>query len=380
MKTNKSRVTIVFVSGRKDRLSSKDPMSKEFFYSYHYLKEIVENIEIVEFNSNQNSKAIKWILSIFDKTLRKITRLPIFMHEIINKESLNKFKKSTHLIFSNDRIACSLIPVLIYYKISRKKINTTFFALGAFNENSNNKIVLLLKRIFLKILISVVDNIVFLGEGEYKDTKQKYKKHHNKFNFFPFCVDNQFWSSDEINMSQKEGILFVGNDGKRDFEKVVKISKALPNYKFIFVSSRINQDDVLNDNVTLIKGHWNYNLMSDTDLKKLYQKSKITIIPLVESLQPSGQSVALQSMSVGTPVVISKTKGFWDFSKFSNMKNIILMENNNLDNWVKTIDLLYKDETTLLNIAKEAKNNVQEEFDISIFNKNLSNLIGITNE
>jgi len=68
MKTNKSRVTIVFVSGRKDRLSSRDPMSKEFFYSYHYLKEIVENIEIVEFNGNQNSKAIKWILNIFDKT------------------------------------------------------------------------------------------------------------------------------------------------------------------------------------------------------------------------------------------------------------------------------------------------------------------------
>jgi len=88
----------------------------------------------------------------------------------------------------------------------------------------------------------------------------------------------------------------------------------------------------------------------------------------------------LQSMSVGTPVFISKTRGFWDFSKFSNMKNIILMENNNLDNWVKTIDLLYKDEATLLNIAKEAKNNVQEGFDISIFNKNLSNLIGITNE
>ena len=89
MKPNKSCVTIVFVSGRKDRLSSKDPMSKEFFYSYHYLKEIVENIEIVEFNENLNSKPIKWILNLFDKTLRKMTRLPIFMHEIIRDFRLN---------------------------------------------------------------------------------------------------------------------------------------------------------------------------------------------------------------------------------------------------------------------------------------------------
>ncbi len=380
MKPNKSCVTIVFVSGRKDRLSSKDPMSKEFFYSYHYLKEIVENIEIVEFNENLNSKPIKWILNLFDKTLRKMTRLPIFMHEIINKESLNKFKKSTHIIFSNDRIACSLIPVLIYYKISKKNINTTFFALGAFNENSNNKFVLFFKRILLKILISVIDNIVFLGEGEYKDTKEKFIKHNNKFNFFPFCVDNEFWSSDQIDMSKKEGVLFVGNDGKRDFDKLIKISKALPQYNFTFVSSKINDDDLLSENVTLIKGHWNYNLMSDTELKNLYQKSRITIIPLVESLQPSGQSVALQSMSVGTPVFISKTRGFWDSNKFSNMKNIILVENNDLDNWVNTIDLLYKNENTLLNIAEEAKKNVKEGFDITIFNKNLSKLIGIENE
>jgi glycosyltransferase involved in cell wall biosynthesis len=380
MKSNNARVTIVFVSGRKKRLSSKEPMSKEFFYSYHYLKEIVENIEIVEFNSDKNSKLTKSILNTLDKTLRKMTRLPIFMHEIINKETLIKFKNSSHLIFSNDRIACSLIPVLIYYKICKRKINTTFFALGVFNENSNNKIVLFSKKLFLKSLISVVDNIVFLGEGEYKTTKEKYKKYESKFNFIPFCVDNEFWSSEEINMSQKEGILFIGNDGKRDFDKAIKISKALPDYKFTFVSSRINQDDVLNDNVTLIKGHWNYSLMTDSELKNLYQKSKITIIPLIESLQPSGQSVALQSMSVGTPVVISKTEGFWDFSKFINMKNIILMENNDLDSWIKTIDTLYKNEVTLLNIAKTANDNVKKEFDISIFNKNLSNLIGITSE
>ena len=39
------------------------------------------------------------------------------------------------------------------------------------------------------------------------------------------------------------------------------------------------------------------------------QESKITIIPLKNTLQPSGQSVALQSMANGTPVLISKTDG-----------------------------------------------------------------------
>ena len=42
-----------------------------------------------------------------------------------------------------------------------------------------------------------------------------------------------------------------------------------------------------------------------------------------DSLQPSGQSVTLQSMSLGIPVLISKTVGFWDFSKFRDEENII---------------------------------------------------------
>ena len=61
-----------------------------------------------------------------------------------------------------------------------------------FNENSNNKIVLYLKRFFLNSLINVVDNIVFLGEGEYRNAREKYNKYKSKFNFFPFCVDNEF--------------------------------------------------------------------------------------------------------------------------------------------------------------------------------------------
>ena len=43
-------------------------------------------------------------------------------------------------------------------------------------------------------------------------------------------------------------------------------------------------------------------------------------MPLVETLQPSGQSVALQSMSMGLPVLITKTEGFWDFDCLKIMK------------------------------------------------------------
>ena len=55
-----------------------------------------------------------------------------------------------------------------------------------------------------------------------------------------------------------------------------------------------------------------------------YEQSNLSIIPLKNSLQPSGQSVALQSMSMEVPVLMTKTDGFWDHSVFDNNKNYIL--------------------------------------------------------
>ena len=47
-----------------------------------------------------------------------------------------------------------------------------------------------------------------------------------------------------------------------------------------------------------------------------------------ESLQPSGQSVALQSIACGTPVLITKTGGFWDNKNFKDKDNIFFAMKN----------------------------------------------------
>ena len=56
-------------------------------------------------------------------------------------------------------------------------------------------------------------------------------------------------------------------------------------------------------------------------LKDLYHNNRLTILPIKNTYQPSGQSVTLQSMAVGTPVLITKTEGFWDKNNFIDKKN-----------------------------------------------------------
>ena len=54
---------------------------------------------------------------------------------------------------------------------------------------------------------------------------------------------------------------------------------------------------ITKSNSKLIKGSWGEPGVSDLELRDLYRNAKVTIVPLKNSLQPSGQSVTLQSMS-----------------------------------------------------------------------------------
>ena len=82
----------------------------------------------------------------------------------------------------------------------------------------------------------------------------------------------------------------------------------MPDYNFKIITEKLL--DIKYDNVDLISGNWNKQILSDSEIKKFYIESFLTLIPLKNSFQPSGQSVALQSMSVGTPVLITNTNGF----------------------------------------------------------------------
>ena len=79
--------------------------------------------------------------------------------------------------------------------------------------------------------------------------------------------------------------------------------------------------------------------MSDDELKEIYNNSLISIIPTKNTLQPSGQSVGLQSISMKIPLIISKSEGFWGKEVFIDKEDVLLLENN-IEEWEKNIDLL----------------------------------------
>ena len=122
------------------------------------------------------------------------------------------------------------------------------------------------------------------------------------------------------------------------------------------------------ENVEIIKGNWSGEYLSDKTIREIYSLSRMVILPLKDSTQPSGQSVTLQAMSMGVPVIISLTTGFWDKDKFIDELNIFFEQENNLNSWVNKIDSLFNDVNKLKYVSTNSVELIAKNFDIGLFN------------
>lgn len=356
-----NNITYIFKEGRAKRLLNSKNFPKEFFYSYIELSENINNkTKIIELKNNKNTVSI-----FLFKLIRKLLKLPIYTEKILTLKNLITIYKSTHIINTNQNIGYATLPILMIFKIF-KKINVTTFIMGFIDNESES----FSKKILNLLLIKVSDNLIFLGEGEYKVCINKFKAYSERFHLIPFCVDTDFWKNDKKN--KKEFILFIGNDKNRDYDFLSKLINEIDNINFVVISSRMNK--VNKENVIHIKGDWNSEELSDLEIRDYYSKSLFTILPLKESLQPSGQSVALQSMSMETPVLITKTSGFWDYENFKNNENIFFL-NNKTDEWIRLINKLVKNKNISENLSKNAYKVVKNSYSTKNFTEKFSKII-----
>lgn len=371
----KKNILYVFGSGRLKRIKSRDIDSEEFFYGYFYFLKKYKNVNLIEMKKEEKlTKIIPNIFLFFDKVLRKISTLPFYMSLICNRPNFKEIKRSDILVVTNDRLALSILPMVLLVKLI-KKIELNVIVMGLFNKNRTGLVINFSFKLIISMILNIGNKFIFLGEGEYKNACSKYPNYIEKFELLPFCVDSKFWRDENINLQKKDRILFIGNDGNRDFDNVLKIANELKNYNFDFVTSYKFSTSNISSNVNLINANWNDYLLSDSEIKEFYKKARLTILPIKNTLQPSGQSVALQSMSMGVPVIITETDGFWDFTNFINNKNILFVENNKVATWKKKIIENYENLNLLEDISSNSRKTIEISYDINTFNDKIEKII-----
>lgn len=163
-----------------------------------------------------------------------------------------------------------------------------------------------LRRKWTSKLLSVMNPVLF-AEAEKAELLRRFGPREISVGWFG--VDAEFWTSAPASATRR-GVLAVGNDGRRDYTTLVAAARSMPDESFSIIS-RLEPPAALPANVAWKRGDWREQAVSDEELREFYRSAACIVVPLSESPQPSGQSVAMQAMMCGAPVVHTKTAGWW---------------------------------------------------------------------
>jgi len=366
-------ITYIFTGGRKSNFISGKYLSKEFYYGITELSESKYKVNVIEFDDSK-TKFFKY-LSFQDRILSKIFSLPISFSKVVSVKNFKILLKTDELILINEGVALSVLPLLIILKCFHK-IKVSVFVMGLYSKRINYNFIKFLHNFIIRTLVFFMDNIFFLGFGELEKAKN-FHSNSRKLIYFPFSVDTDFWTRDsKLNCKDNHTILFVGNDGNRDVELLKQIAFTMQDFEFTVVSKLPQFKNINLENVTVLNGSWGDTNIDDIKLREIYNKAFLVVIPLKESSQPSGQSVALQAMSMGVPVLVSQTEGLWDKKHLINEENIFLIHPNTLSEWVTKIKVLKNNKTLLNNVSQNGEKTVRTYFNLSKFQNQLDQYIG----
>ena len=335
---------IIFLTDFKQKSFDSDHKEKarDFFYGVDLLKKNYQ-VKIFDIGSLRVSK------NIFTIIFSKLSFILTGVYGTINKKTYSFFKNipnKSKIICANDGIGfCCLIMKFIL----NKKFEIYILSMGFYSKYffyKKNSFLIFLRKIFLNFLIKSSFKILFLGEEEYLFFVKLFKNHKSKASLFRFRIDDRFWKGSFHNKDNpKPYILFIGNDLMKDYEMIYKISKKCPNFEFKIISQRFKDlypRKIKNITNFGFNKDQNYEL-SDQELKKIIQQAKCLVLPIKKTLQPSGQSVCLQSMACETPVIINYYDGLWDKKNMVDLHNCFLLnEDTKVSDWVETLNLIFE--------------------------------------
>jgi glycosyltransferase involved in cell wall biosynthesis len=358
------KVAYIFLPGRIDRIKSvkEEDLPTEFFYGAIELRKKGYSVDILEAVEKPRRSVIRYVAEL---VLRK-KYLPIKTHPSILDAVwllLPRLKEYDAVVATTTGVAFALVFWKMVYRLP-------FSVVGIMNSILNYPLNIV-RTNFSRILFKRM-NVHLFGEGELNPMCQEYKLDPDTITVNYFGVDTKFWVNDP-GIENEGYLLAVGNDSMRDFATLLEVAKCVERPVYIVTKREITGD--IPANVTLIRGAWHSRELDDIALRDMYRKAFAVIVPLKESFQPSGQSVTLQAMACGKPVVLTNTAGLWERNYLKNKNNILLVEPGKSEQIVAYIKELEVNSEMKHEIGRLAREYVLAHGQIEFFSQRLENAI-----
>lgn len=219
-----------------------------------------------------------------------------------------------------------------------------------------------LRREISAALLNRMHTLLF-GEAELQPMREFFHLPENRISVNLFGVDTKFWRPDP---AVKRDIVFaIGNDGRRDFKTLVEAAAQID--APVHIITKLPLPETLPANVVHHRGSWHGTELSDERVRELYQRARAVVVPLQASNQPSGQSVTLQAMACGAPVVLTETGGLWSHEQMIADRNVLFVQPGDSAELATRVRELIADEQMIERLGRAGRETVEQSGNIELF-------------
>lgn len=221
-----------------------------------------------------------------------------------------------------------------------------------------------------------LDRVFFFGAADRAEAIRRYRLDPAKTSLFDFGVDTRFWSP-AAEPGETTGVLAVGSDPNRDYATLLAAQTDVP----ITILTRLPLSPPPGrSDVTITRGSLHAAAVTDAGLRDMYRAASVVAVPLHDVWQPTGQSVTMQAMACGRPVVLTKGRGLWDPDVFVNGENCVLVPPHAAAAWTAAIETLARDSALCRRMGAAARETAVQHFDISRMDASAEMLVRTASE
>lgn len=179
----------------------------------------------------------------------------------------------------------------------------------------------------------------------------------DKIKFIPFGIETSKFSKEK---SEPENYILCTGRAERDYNTLLAAIKDLDIELKI-----ITGEDPISKNKGIPYAFNNVEVLKDVsfeEYKKLTLDSLFVVLPLEDTLYPTGQTVLLESMAMGKAVITTKTSGTIDYVE--DGKTGFYVKPYDVQDLKDKINLLLKDPEKTMNVGFKSKKCVQKKFNL----------------
>jgi glycosyltransferase involved in cell wall biosynthesis len=220
---------------------------------------------------------------------------------------------------------------------------------------------------FLSSSLLRATHTILISGAEAETLPKRFSLQEDHYSYNSFGVDARFWRPAE---RTRKFVLAIG-DSFRDYGTLLRAAKDIRSQLLIVTAQELSHP--LPNNVSTRRGCWRNEILLDEELRELYQAAICVVVPLEDRPEPTGQSVCLQAMSCGRPVIMTRTRGLWS-SHLRDGENLFMVNPGDSVDLAAKVNRLVDDPCLAAKLGHAARESVYRHFRIVDFANRLEAL------